>query len=118
MWMYIARGSGTWFNPGRVLALSDVWDLAVFLNATREYNPRLVASKTYLMALATERLRGVVDSISFAFHVDGGCCQRMVMRELVSLHNFSHDCPVSPLMRRGWPPHLTRCNCTQKGAVC
>ena len=112
LWMYIARGSGLWFDPGRVLALSDVWDLAVFLNATREYNPRSVASKTTLLKMATERLQGTVDSIAFANHVDGGCCHRMVMRELVSLHNFSAHCPVSERMRRGWPPQLVPCNCT------
>ena len=112
--MYIARGSGLWFQAGRVLALSDVWDLAVYLNATSIYNPRSVGSKTGLMDLATQRWRGVVDSISFAFHVDGGCCQRMVMRELVSLHNFSSRCPVSPLMRRGWPPdNLRNCTCSK-----
>jgi hypothetical protein len=113
LWMYIARGSGLWFNPGRVLALSDVWDLAVYLNATSEYNPRSVGSKTALMQLATRRLRGVVDSIAFLFHVDGGCCQRMVMRELVSLLPHSAHCPVSSEMRRGWPPdNLVRCPCT------
>ena len=112
LWMYIARGSGLWFDPGRVLALSDVWDLALYLNMTHEYNPRLPSSKTYLMQLATQRLRGVFDSIAFAFHVDGGCCQRMVMRELVSLKNFSAHCPISPSMRRGWPPDLKRCNCS------
>ena len=35
-----------------VLALSDVWDLAVYLNATSIYNPRSVGSKTGLMDLA------------------------------------------------------------------
>ena len=112
LWMYIARGSGVWFNPGRVLALSDVWDLAVYLNATHRYNPRVVASKTMLIHYATQELAGTFDSISFLFHVDGGCCHRMVMRELVSLRNFSSRCPVSPEMRRGWAPHhLEPCGC-------
>jgi hypothetical protein len=114
LWMYMARGSGIWFHPGRVLALSDVWDLAVYLNETRNYNPRAVESKTILMARAKEMLANEFDSISFAFHVDGGCCHRMVMRELVSLHNFTHGCPVSDrFMRRGWPPDsLRHCNCS------
>ena len=119
LWMYIARGSGLWFNPGRVLALSDTWDLAVYLNVTRTYNPRSTGSKTWLLGEATKQLAGLIDSIAFAFHVDGGCCQRMVMRELVSLHNFSSRCPVSEHMRRGWPPkHLIPCNCTRGAGVC
>ena len=114
LWMYLARGTGVWFNPGRVLAVSDAWDLAVYLNRSTTYNPRIPGAKTALIAHAKERLAGTFDSISFLFHIDGGCCQRMVMRELVSLHNFSSHCPVSPrFMRRGHPPdHLRRCNCT------
>ena len=114
LWMYLARGSGVWFHPGRVLALSDMWDLAAYLNETHNYNPRAVQSKTVLMLQATSRLAGKFDSIAFIFHVDGGCCHRMVMRELVSLHNFSRQCPVSQrFMRRGWPPHNLRyCNCS------
>ena len=119
LWMYIARGSGLWFHPGRVLALSDVWDLAVYLNETAIYHPRFVSTKTVLLRRATEKLQGVVDSISFSFHVDGGCCQRMVMRELVSLRNFSNHCPVSHSMRRGWPPdQLRHCNCTRGQGIC
>ena len=112
LWMYLARGSGLWFDPGRVLVLSDVWDLATFLNATNSYNPRVPTSKTLLMNIATVRLRGAVDSIAFTSHIDGGCCHRMVMSELVSLNNFTHRCPVSSGMRRGWPPHLHECKCT------
>ena len=113
LWMYIARGSGLWFNPGRVLALSDVWDLAQYLNVTT-YEPRHPQSKTILMATAKHMLNTTVDSIAFAFHVDGGCCHRMVMRELVSLRDFSTKCPVSrSFMRRGWPPNALReCNCS------
>ena len=111
LWMYLARGSGLWFRPGRVLVLSDVWDLAEFLNLTTIYNPRLPSTKAVLMDRATGLLRGFVDSIAFTSHIDGGCCHRMVMSELVSLHNFSHHCPVSPLMRRGWPPELRECRC-------
>jgi len=118
LWMYIARGSGLWFDPGLVLELSDTYDLAVFLNATKNYNPRSAGSKAGLMNLAIEQLAGHYDSIAFAYHVDGGCCHRMVMRELVSLHNFSRRCPVSSSLARGWPPHeLWPCNCSRIG-VC
>lgn len=112
LWMYVARGSGMWFNPGRVLALSDTWDLAEFLNETGRYNYLDLKSKAALMRRATERLHGTFDSISFAYHVDRGCCFKMVMRELVSLQNFSSRCPVSHSMRRGWPRHnLRHCDC-------
>ena len=112
--MYLARGSGVWFDPGRVLAVSDVYDLAVYLNATHSYNPRSVGSKTALMQLAKERLTGEFDSVSFLFHIDGGCCQRMVMRELVSLDSYKSRCPISSRMRRGWPPdRLVPCNCSK-----
>jgi hypothetical protein len=50
LWMYIARGSGLWFNPGRVLELSDTWDLAIFLNYSG-YNGRSTGSKAALMQL-------------------------------------------------------------------
>lgn len=115
LWMYMARGTGLWFDPGRVLVLSDVWDLALFLNETSRYAPRLPSAKTALMQVATQQLRSTVDSIAFTFHVDGGCCHRMVMRELVSLHNFSGRCPVSLRMRRGWPPQLAPCSCHHSG---
>ena len=153
LWMYIARGSGLWFNPGRVLELSDTSDLAIFLNAS--YSARHTGSKAVLMQLgvcapsprdarlampasqthddaqwlffspltstlaAVKRLSHQFDSVAFAYHVDGGCCHRMVMRELISLHNFSKTCPVSPSMARGWPPHNLRpCNCTPRVGVC
>lgn len=144
LWMYVARGSGLWFNPGRVLELSDTSDLAIFLNAS--YSARHTGSKAVLMQLgvcapspririmtpsgcsshpssptlaAVKRLSHQFDSIAFAYHIDGGCCHRMVMRELISLHNFSKTCPVSPSMARGWPPHNLRpCNCTPRVGVC
>jgi hypothetical protein len=50
LWMYVARGSGLWFNPGRVLELSDTWDLAIFLNYSG-YNGRSTGSKAALMQL-------------------------------------------------------------------
>ena len=122
LWMYMARGSGVWFNPGRVLVLSDTWDLAVYMNVTDRYSPRLVGTKTWLMQHARRKLSRDFDSIAFLFHVDGSCCQRMVMRELVSLSNFSTRCPVSSSMRRGWPPdRLVACNCSKAlvhGAIC
>ena len=114
LWMYMARGTGVWFHPGRVLVLSDAWDLAIYLNATSRFKTVLSATahKTRLMQEATQRLAGDFDSIAFVHHIDGGCCHRMVMRELVSLRNFTQRCPVSPLMRRGWAPDdLRPCTC-------
>ena len=49
LWMYVARGSGLWFNPGRVLILSDTFDLAVYLNLTKTYSARSPGSKSVLM---------------------------------------------------------------------
>lgn len=119
LWMYVARGSGLWFRPGRVLALSDVFDLAVYLNATSYYNARNPSSKAQLLLEATQRLNATFDSIAFSYHVDGGCCHRMVMHELVSLRAFSLDCPVSADMRRGWPPEdLRACNCSSGVRIC
>ena len=49
LWMYVAPGSGLWFDPGRVLELSDTVDLAIFLNESRHYHSRSPASKTDLL---------------------------------------------------------------------
>ena len=119
LWMYVARGSGLWFDPGLVLEFSDTVDLAIYLNtSSSDYHPRSVDQKVKLFASATKRLAMHVDSIALKYHVDGGCCHRMVMRELVSLHNFTHQCPASMMMRRGWPPdHLRTCECGG-GVVC
>jgi len=51
LWMYVARGSGLWFHPGRVLELSDTYDLAIYLNATKEYHSRSVGSKAALLQI-------------------------------------------------------------------
>ena len=45
LWLYIAKGSGLWFNPGKVLEFSDTFDLAAYLNMSRVYNTHSVWSK-------------------------------------------------------------------------
>lgn len=111
LWMYHAPGSGLWYDAGRTLVCSDTVDLAFFINYTG-YSRRIGHSKPPLFEEARRRLAGSFDSISFENHIDGACCFRMVMHEVVSLHNHSGGCPVSSRMRRGWPPKLRACDCT------
>ena len=111
LWMYHAPGSGLWYDAGRTLVCSDTIDLSFFINYTG-YSRRNGNSKPPLFEEARRRLAGSFDSISFENHIDGACCFRMVMHEVVSLHNHSGGCPVSSRMRRGWPPKLRACDCT------
>ena len=113
LWMYVVRGSGLWFDPGRVLVLSDTFDLAIYLNETHHYNSKVWASKAALLRTATQRLGSEFDSISFRHHIDAGAYPLAAMHELVSLRPFSSThCPVSSALRRGWPPnHLRSCDC-------
>ena len=118
LWMYVVRGSGLWFSPGLVLELSDALDLAMFLNMSKNYSTSQYGSKMALIEAASQLLRGRFDSISFAHHIDAACCHRMIVHELVSLHNFSLNCPVSEYMRRGWPGQLRGCRCAEGEHVC
>lgn len=122
LWMYAVKGSGLWFNAGRVLDFSDTIDLAIYLygegrnasSALSSYGARM-----HLIHVATQRLSSQFDTISFSNHVDRGCCFAAVMHELISLKQFSLKCPVSADMRRGWPPDRLRpCTCRDDEPVC
>ena len=113
LWMYVANGSGLWYNAGRTLLCSDSIDLASYLNYT-QYRRRTGDTKPPLFEEARRRLVRSFDSISFDSHIDGSCCHRMVMHEVFSLKRTNLKCPVSDRMRRGVPPNLLRaCDCTQ-----
>ena len=60
LWMYVARGSGLWFDPGRVLELSDTFDLAIYLNLTRHYHSRSTGSKSVLLQNGAQTARPIV----------------------------------------------------------
>lgn len=117
--MYMARGSGLWYEAGRTLLCGDTQDLADMLNFT-SYRSRVGDTKPPLFEAARRRLAGSFDSISFDSHIDGACCFRMVMHEIVSIASGSLGrCPVSDRMRRGWPPNNLRacaCNSTHRYA--
>ena len=111
LWMYVVRGSGLWYHAGRTLLCSDTIDLVNYLNYSK-YSARTGDTKPPLFEEAISRLNGSFDSISFTTHVDGACCFRMAMHEIISLAGSSMRCPVSDRMRRGWPPNFQTCSCT------
>ena len=116
LWMYVANGTGLWYKAGRTLLCSDTVDLAIYLNYTT-YRRRDGASKPPLFEEARRRLAGEFDSISFDNHIDGACCQRMVVHEIFSLQPSTRHCPVSTQMRRGARANLRQCNCSDGGGT-
>ena len=66
-WLYVARGSGLWYNAGRTLVCSDSIDLAAFMNYSG-YKRRDGATKPPLFEEARRRFSGWLDSISFTSH--------------------------------------------------
>ena len=119
LWLYAVRGTGLWYNPGRVLSMADHIDLADYLNFSQHRKlPRwwrnaanFIVWGPELFKLAAKVLAPSYDTISFRAHVDIGCCGGMRMHELVSLHHFWRGCPVSKRLRRGWHGSLRPCDC-------
>lgn len=113
LWMYRVNGSGLWYHAGRTLLCSDTIDLAAYLQY-EGYNRRVGDTKPPLFDAARRRLAGSFDTVSLDSHIDGACCHRMVMHELISISsNASRRCPVSASLRRGAAPRKLRmCDCT------
>ena len=77
--MYVARGSGLWYDAGRTLVCSDTIDLANYMNDTK-YSPRVGDTKPPLFEAAIRVLAGQFESISFAHHSEGALATRAAPR--------------------------------------
>ena len=90
LWMYVARGTGLWFDPGRVLELSDTFDLALYLNSSYgqpyTYNYRSTGSKSILMRNGAQ-----------ALHVTKPCVHRLTQCRCCSVCTQLRSCSLGRL---------------------